>query len=339
MASKPPTSADTGAADASSRATKDAAEVQKKAAKAEAAKKKAAEAAAKEAAAEKKFQDDKTRAQTDKTVVELNAASGELAINIAHIDALIAQIKWATDCEVLMELAKDYLKQLTDMIAGVIKSKTSVAPYLAILKAPFPTPQDIVKWIKRLIGATALTQFKAVMNFIEQLILLAKAVRDLIDAIAEIDDKLKACALELGEMAIDQVVDALAQEVEEAIVAGLEEAGVLHRAAADVCGLEPGFTLDTSSPEGFQETKEKTVASLEKGMTAALGIEAEVAATNETTARTDAVAANITAKNRDKDLENIPGLQEALDKYNDPKMQAYLKQQQELLYNANPSGR
>jgi len=234
-----------------------------------------------------------TRAAQDGTTVAINNASRDLAINLKHIQDLTDQIKFVTDCEVLTELAKSYLKQLTDLIAGIIKSKTSVSPFLAILAPPSPDPFSIVSWIKKLIGATAFSQLKATIDFIQQLILLAVAVKDLIQVLDGLKEKLEQCAIQIGEVAIDQVVDALAAEVEEAIFAGLEEAGILHARATEVCGINPDAPLDTSSPEAFEATLAAAMASLEFGLAQNLGNEASNRAAQETTTRTDQVQSNI----------------------------------------------
>jgi hypothetical protein len=94
-------------------------------------------------------------------------------------------------------------------------------------------------------------------------------------------------------VAIDQVVDALAAEVEEAIFAGLEEAGILHARATEVCGINPDAPLDTSSPEAFEATLAAAMASLEFGLAQNLGNEASNRAAQETTTRTDQVQSNI----------------------------------------------
>lgn len=116
----------------------------------------------------------------------LGVTQGDLLVNTYQIKALTDQIRYTDACAALQQIIEQAMTSIVALIAGIVKNQLAIlADYFPILELPFPDPFSIVKWIKKLVFGTASTQFMAYVRYAIQLIQLASALADLIEAIEE----------------------------------------------------------------------------------------------------------------------------------------------------------
>jgi len=174
-----------------------------------------------------------------------------MSINAKQINDMARQIRYTTDCEVLLYEVREHLKSVTDDIAAMVKEQASLLEkILPILSLPSPDPISIVKWLGKLVLGTAYPQLKAYVSYAIQLIEMAQALQNIIAAVQEIGPKLEECAAQvtspefLLNEALNQVNNAtngMLSKIEQTQVA-------LQNIVGETVAL---VTFDTSSPQAF----------------------------------------------------------------------------------------
>lgn len=152
--------------------------------------------------------------------------SEELAVNIKRLQDLTKKLKNATDCDAIkleLEITGDELKGLTKDVGK--EAKKIASKYLPILKLP-TNPLKIIPWAKKLVTGTIVPQLDAYIKLTQQLIQLAQAVSDFIDAAGDVLPKLKECALDIVDEQIDQAKGEIEKEVKR----------VKKKIKDDICG-------------------------------------------------------------------------------------------------------
>lgn len=146
-------------------------------------------------------------------VAKNSVASEELAVNIKRLQDLTKKLKNATDCDAIkleLEITGDELKELTKDVGK--EGKKIASKYLPILKIP-TNPLKIIPWVKKLVTGTIVPQLDAYIKLTQQLIQLAVAVSEFIDAAGDILPKLKECALDIVDEQLDQAKGEIEKEV------------------------------------------------------------------------------------------------------------------------------
>jgi hypothetical protein len=113
-------------------------------------------------------------------------SQGEIPLNTYQITALADQIKNTSSCTALQQIIEQAINSVTSLISGIIQTQLDIlADFFPILNIPGPNPFAIVKWIRKLVFGTAVTQYLAYIQYAIQLIDLSAALSSLITAIQE----------------------------------------------------------------------------------------------------------------------------------------------------------
>jgi ABC-type multidrug transport system fused ATPase/permease subunit len=113
-------------------------------------------------------------------------SQGEIPLNTYQITALEDQIKNTSSCTALQQIIEQAINSVTSLISGIIQTQLDIlADFFPILNIPGPNPFAIVKWIRKLVFGTAVTQYLAYIQYAIQLIDLSAALSSLITAIQE----------------------------------------------------------------------------------------------------------------------------------------------------------
>lgn len=218
----------------------------------------AAKAKAKEEAAKKrKAAAEKRKKALLSTAADINNLKDQIVI-------LAEQLQVITDCEVLKVLVSPYIKRVTDLIDDAFKEQTKIAEnYLPILSLP-TTPWGVVKWVKKLVFGTILPQMEAYIKLAVEIIELIQAAQTLYDVVSSLDEKLKQCAGELADMAVEEILGAIADEIGELVSSALtpvfNEIDNLQKELDNVLG-EVTEQIDFSSIKNFTDTAASAMAS------------------------------------------------------------------------------
>lgn len=176
-----------------------------------------------------------------------------------EIRLLIEQLKIITDCEVLQELIRPYVKTVTDQIADAAdEAEELIKKHLPVLKLP-TTPWGAIKWIKKLMLGTILPMLEAYIALAKEIIELVDLLKDLLDIIQDIDDKLEECALQTFRELKQYLRDEINGAIDEALAPILCQIAQLQSQIDAAIGL-PTAQLDFSSPEAFLKS---TVTAME----------------------------------------------------------------------------
>jgi hypothetical protein len=113
-------------------------------------------------------------------------SQGEIPLNTYQITALADQIKNTSSCTALQQIIEQAINSVTSLISGIIQTQLDIlADFFPILNIPGPNPFAIIKWIRKLVFGTAVTQYLAYIQYAIQLIDLSAALSSLITAIQE----------------------------------------------------------------------------------------------------------------------------------------------------------
>lgn len=157
--------------------------------------------------------------------------SETLAINTKRIRELTNDLKNATDCDHI----KMQLGITGDELDGLVKdvkeeAKKLLGKYLPIVKIP-TNPLKIIPWVKKLVTGTITPQIENYIKLLKQAIELATAINEFVQAVDEIQPKLKQCAVDTAnevldpakmllkdaKSAIDKQVAKIAQEIADEV--------------------------------------------------------------------------------------------------------------------------
>ena len=160
--------------------------------------------------------------------------SESLAVNTKRIRELTNDLKNATDCDHI----KMQLNITGDELDGLVKdikeeAKKLLGKYLPIVKIP-TNPMKIIPWAKKLVTGTITPQVENYIKLLRQAIELATAINDFVDAVDEIQPKLKQCAIDTLDDVLDPV-NALIKEAKGAI--DKQVAKIASEIASEVNGL------------------------------------------------------------------------------------------------------
>lgn len=181
-----------------------------------------------------------------------------------ELQMILAQLRLIEDCDLLLVLIQPYIKKFTDQLDEAIREQRALAEkYLPLIKPP-TTPWGAVKYIKKQSAGTIWPKIMAYIKLALEIIELVNTVKKLIDAVKELEPKLKKCAKRAAESALNQTADVFAKNIEE-VFASIEKEVVgaiddvlgpvfceLAKLEAELQGVVgPTAALDYSSPGAF----------------------------------------------------------------------------------------
>ena len=182
----------------------------------------------------------------------MGISAKELDVNTAHINALADQIRFTTDCEVLQLVVEEHLKSVKALFDDIkAEQKEILSKILPLLTIPAPTPQDIIKWVKKFVASQITPQMRAQIAYIKKMIKLAIAIEKVVSAVASAIERAPDCFNQIQNQVLDEfkaqidglVNDALSQVAES-------QSGLL--ALVDIGNSIP--RINTSSPRAFLDS-------------------------------------------------------------------------------------
>lgn len=182
--------------------------------------------------------------------------SESLAVNTKRIRELTADLKNATDCDHI----KMQLGITGDELDGLVKdikeeAKKLLSKYLPIVKVP-TNPLKIIPWANKLVTGTITPQVENYIKLLKQAIELAQAINDFVNAVDEIQPKLKKCAIDTINEELDPV-NVLLKEAKGAIDKEVARiAGEIYTAVNDLICQTGAADLINSVNDAIQLTNE-----------------------------------------------------------------------------------
>lgn len=212
----------------------------------------------------------KPKVQTSEAANKVIKAAGAVQEDVAEITdtllEIIVELRAVTDCEALKIRLRPVIKTVTDRIDGVIDEIDKQSGLGAILKLP-KTPWGVIKWLKKFVLGTVLPQVKALIALAKEIITLIRTLQELIKLIKELEPKLKACAVEFAQEAIDDVIGAIEKEINEAIDQALGPVFCEIQKLQSQIDSALGFStteIDFSSTQNFIESTAGAIAAKEE---------------------------------------------------------------------------
>lgn len=196
----------------------------------------------------------------------MGLSANQIELNTLHIDELADQIYYSTDCEVLKLILDEHLDGVRDLFDSIIdEQKEILDKYLPLSEVPFPSPDKIVKWIKKQITATVSPQLKAHIQYVKKLIRLARSVAKLIRAIEHAVETVPECATDLAQYSFDVLQREIDTLVNESLVTVKDaQDKIIDTVQSEI---EYAFKeIDTSTIETFEATADEGMESLDAGV-------------------------------------------------------------------------
>lgn len=181
-----------------------------------------------------------------------------------ELQMILAQLRLLEDCDLILSLIDPYIKKFTQQLDGAIREQRELAKkYLPIVKPP-TTPWGAVRYLKKLNAGSVWPKIKAYIKLALEIIELVTTIKKLMEAMKELEPKLKKCAVRAAESALDQTADVFAANIDD-VFASIEKgiAGaiddVLGPVFCELAQLEaelqgivgPTQPMDYSSPGAF----------------------------------------------------------------------------------------
>jgi len=130
------------------------------------------------------------------------AADDDIQVATKHINQLINQIQYTTNCDNLQKVVNRNLNTIKSQVAHAAKQELAIVEkYLPVVHLPSPDPISIVKWLGKLVLGPIFPQVEAQIKYVVELAQLAVAVTKLVGVIEQVAPRLEACAIsELNEI-------------------------------------------------------------------------------------------------------------------------------------------
>lgn len=213
-----------------------------------------------------------------------NLEQSDLVVNTEHIKELVRQIKYVTDCDSLKMIVKQHLDEVKSLIKASLQEQIKqLEKILPILKLPSPTPFSIVKWLGKLVTGTAIPQLEAYIKYVQQIIALATAVADLVDAISDAIPRLEACALEIVNQTKDDIKQTITNTIEDAVRDIQKMVGDEVNEFAKELGLDKVLTAINDIKDTIDDVNAlvNTISDVKNDMEAAIGVGLSKVATTQ----------------------------------------------------------
>ena len=126
----------------------------------------------------------------------MSNAQGSQSVNVQQLNNIADQLNAMGDatCEQIEMMVKHQLQAVEDLIKGITKQISSLSAWQVLLDIPHDLG-SLISWVKNFITVNIEPQIKAAITYIQQLIQLIKAVAKIIAAIANLEEKIAACAI------------------------------------------------------------------------------------------------------------------------------------------------
>jgi hypothetical protein len=178
-------------------------------------------------------------------------SQGEIPLNTYQITALEDQIKNTSSCTALQQIIEQAINSVTSLISGIIQTQLDIlADFFPILNIPGPNPFAIVKWIRKLVFGTAVTQYLAYIQYAIQLIDLSAALSSLITAIQEAIS-LSGCIITASVQTLIDDLDIINAGVAVALIRVSEKSVSLQNVVGAALTLT---TFNTSNATAFKSS-------------------------------------------------------------------------------------
>lgn len=178
-------------------------------------------------------------------------SQGEIPLNTYQITALADQIKNTSSCTALQQIIEQAINSVTSLISGIIQTQLDIlADFFPILNIPGPNPFAIVKWIRKLVFGTAVTQYLAYIQYAIQLIDLSAALSSLITAIQEAIS-LSGCIITASVQTLIDDLDIINAGVAVALIRVSEKSVSLQNVVGAALTLT---TFNTSNATAFKSS-------------------------------------------------------------------------------------
>lgn len=165
------------------------------------------------------------------------------------IKKMTDDILQTTNCEVLQAKIDEHIRELKDMI----KASQSEADALGTLKELFKIPSNplkIISWVKKFVKKYLLGQVSKMIDFIQQIVELVQALKQLIATIQFAQEKLLVCAESIKVNTLDTVIDEALDLVgtsQQELDQLLFEFGEIQQLASVISGQPPVFNVSSAS--------------------------------------------------------------------------------------------
>lgn len=198
--------------------------------------------------------------------------------NTDHVKNLSEQMKKNTDPDVIKVLAKQHMKQVSDIASSITKEQQEiVSKLLPILKLPSPTPPSILKWVTKVATGFAMPQMEASIKLVQQSAEVASAVSEISSALAEVQkiiseiqevsDELKGELNSIVGDALGSVGDLVSQA--DGLIS--DTLSVVENAQSLMNNVTGGTAaFDLSSPQAFLASADSGIASFKSDAAAVL---------------------------------------------------------------------
>jgi hypothetical protein len=180
-------------------------------------------------------------------------------LNAKVIDDYIIQIEETTECSALEAVVRDHLDTLKKLIQSNARQQAAIIKkFFPIASPPNPTPFAIVSWIKKFISGTVSPQLEAHVKLVVQAVELIGALTRLKSAVLIVEERVKACAVDITTNFIVDTVGELINEATGSLTTSLQEINNIQNVLEEVLGEALTTRIDTTNlPSFLQDPLEK----------------------------------------------------------------------------------
>ncbi len=194
----------------------------------------------------------------------MGISAKELEVNTKHINELADQIRYNTDCEVILLVVDQHLDSLRDLFDDIKEEQRKLlADILPLSTPPSPTPNSIVAWINKFITGLATPQLQAHIKYTKKVIQLGAAMLNVVNAIKEAKESLPECVIAIRDQVLDEIESQVSGLVDEAL-GQIEESQVGILAIADAGNAVS--KIDTTSADAFLGTVDTAYSAIERAV-------------------------------------------------------------------------
>ena len=134
--------------------------------------------------------------KTSLQIAKINSDIQDIDVNIEHINKLVQQIQYTTNCDNLQKIVKRNLAAFEAKVKKAIDHELKIIQtYLPIASLPSPDTISIVKWLGKLILGPISPQLEAQIKYAVAIVKLGLAVEKLVKAIEAAVPRLEACVI------------------------------------------------------------------------------------------------------------------------------------------------
>jgi hypothetical protein len=173
-------------------------------------------------------------------------------LNAKMIDDYIFQIEETTECAALEAVVRDHLNTLKKLIQSNVRQQAEIIKkFFPLASPPSPTPFSIVGWVKKFIAGTITPQLEAHIKLVVQTVELIGALTRLKTSILLVEDRVKACAVDIATNFIVDTIGELVNEATESLTTSLQEINSIQGQLEELLGEALTTRIDTTNLPSF----------------------------------------------------------------------------------------